>query len=338
MKRTLEEWWETLLDELRNDQATSKTQFRAEKHLRLEYCLVCMFVGRPFLFNRAFPSPHCSPHESRENKTPDSTSLGYIAVKSPKPRSCRTELVDYCIQAAKEALGICRSLRDSGSGLARASYLEYSACRASLLVLIAYSIQNQSDQFSKLLGDGLDMIRDMAAAGDSARSEILLIEALERALTRLRSFGATFAGGEDVSAAGSLSSGYDRFKHWESMWKSGAAANATLNKSIGSQHVMPASFSPSPRASDQSSHGWSMDGLGQIGEASFSYSNPNTIRTFHSNGERTILGGENIAASSGWPDLSERQVLEEFLAGSQHTFDFGTRFENMYEPQGSEPL
>jgi hypothetical protein len=62
------------------------------------------------------------------------------------------------------------------------------------------------------------------------------------------------------------------------------------------------------------------------------------IRTFHSNGERTILGGENIAASSGWPDLSERQVLEEFLAGSQPTFDFGTRFENMYEPQGSEPL
>jgi hypothetical protein len=70
------------------------------------------------------------------------------------------------------------------------------------------------------------MIRDMIAAGDSARSEILLIEALERALIRLRSFGATFAGGEDISAAGSLSSGYDRFKHWESMWKSGAAANA----------------------------------------------------------------------------------------------------------------
>jgi hypothetical protein len=183
-------------------------------YVRLEYCLLRMFIGRPFLFSRAIPQPGPSSSEvGRDSTSPtDGTQT---------QNSDHQELVECCIRTAKEAVDICRSLRDNGPGLARASYIEYSSCRAALLVLIAYSIQNQSDPFRRYLRDGLDMIREMSASGDSARSEVRLIEALERALARLHLFN-TQPHRDDENTAlapADFASGYGGFKQWESIWK-----------------------------------------------------------------------------------------------------------------------
>jgi hypothetical protein len=167
-----------------------------------------MFVGRPFLLSRPNPgSNNNSPSGFSDSQNPASGN-------NHKQSSTRQQLVEDCVQAAKEALEICRSLRDGGYGLARGSYIEYSSCRASLLVLIAYCVYNESsDEFQNILQDGLGMIRYISAAGDSARSEVALIEALEGAL-KSRNDGS-------LSASGSLGSSYDTFKHWELMWKNG---------------------------------------------------------------------------------------------------------------------
>ncbi|KFY19485.1 hypothetical protein V493_07940 [Pseudogymnoascus sp. VKM F-4281 (FW-2241)] len=221
-------WWSACVNELatwwlnldvmqeKTDQHSHQTHHRSTMHLRLEFCLIRMFVGRPFLFG---------PPSARSN-SPQSASDGQTTTpaNNEKPMSSRQQLVGDCIQAAKEALEICHLLHDSGYGLARGSYIEYSSCRASLLVLIAYCVQTQSDEFQTTVEDGLVMIRDMSAAGDSARSEVTFIETLERTLKTRDDANAV--------APGCLSSGYDSFKRWESMLKSGGAAHQ-LREDLG---------------------------------------------------------------------------------------------------------
>lgn len=314
-------------------------------HLRLEYCLIRMFVGRPFLFNRHSSRSNPNSPESCENKSPADGSIDRTAIGSQTRVSCRAGLVNDCIQAAKEALEICRPLRDSGPGLARASYIEYSSCRASLLVLIAYSIQNQSDEFRKHLRDGLDMIREMSAAGDSARSEVSLIEALERALARLHHFSAKHSRDNNAnSAPDSLAADYDRFKHWESMWKSGGTVTASESGSRPmAGHVAVSTSTPAqPQAVGHNSHAWSMGSL-TPGEGDDSYAvsssntNVNTLRPLNSPAELAFFSGGNIPLSSRFPTHPETQALEEFLAIPEYRFDSGVGVENGLGLMGSAP-
>ncbi|KAL4794090.1 fungal-specific transcription factor domain-containing protein [Aspergillus venezuelensis] len=198
----LDSWWQTLPERVHSNISHDDCDYRALAQLRLEYCLVKMFIGRPLLLNRASSRSPASPGAS-ETRSPGSTSI----------TASDNELVEYCIEAAQEALSLCRDLRDNGPGLARSSYIEYSSCRASLLVLIAQSIEKQSGLFRTNLRDGLDMIKEMAAAGDSARSEVALLESLERALVRLLHT-------TEKNEGRSTGSDYEDFKHWESAWKS----------------------------------------------------------------------------------------------------------------------
>jgi hypothetical protein len=189
-------------------------------HVRLEYCLVRLFVGRPFLLHRSSqPRADASP-ESETNCT----------TTNKKPTSRRLELVNDCVSAAQEALDICQLLRDNTPGLARASYIEYSSCRASLLVLIACSIQDDTCQFHDLLQRGLDMICEMSAAGDSARSEVSLIESLERALQLL----------DLQTSNGTTDRRYGLFKTWESMWQ----MNNTNASSSSQSNYIDSAFPP----------------------------------------------------------------------------------------------
>jgi hypothetical protein len=294
-------------------------------HLRLEYCLVRMFVGRPFLFSRVSSQSDPNTPEGSAGKTPTDTPNAGTATRSQKVASCRQDLVRCCIQAATEALEICTALRDSGPGLARASYIEYSSCRASLLVLIAHSIQNQSDQFRKYLRNGLDMIREMSASGDSARSEVLLIEALECALARLHFLGANQHRGEDdIPSVASLASDYESFKHWESMWKTNITVGATETASPAQGPVPAAQL----RSIDRNSNSWSIGAVaGCEDDTSFAVSgngaNMNPLRPFYSAAELALFGGGGIPMSSNPSIHPETQVIEEFLALHDPTFNPG---------------
>ena len=185
--------------------------FRPNMHLKLEYCLIRMYVGRPFLFSQ---------HSST---SPSSVVDEY---GHPTTRvSTRSVLIDDCVQAAQEVIDICRCLRN-GAGLARASYTEFSSCRAALLVIIAQSLHKKTAALKEALQDGMSMIRMMSAGGDSARSEVSLIEAFEKAISRMDSFGETVRSSATISGL----TGYDRFKDWEQLWKSDPVATNRHHK------------------------------------------------------------------------------------------------------------
>ncbi|GFF62902.1 hypothetical protein IFM61392_06174 [Aspergillus lentulus] len=279
-KNDLERWWYTLPLIIQKNDAQIPVD-RSTAHLKLEHCLLRMFIGRPFLFSRGSPS----------NPTSPATPLASTAQK-PTPRR---ELVTCCITAAADAITICSSLRDSdgGPGLARASYIEYSSCRAALLVLIAYSIQDRSDHFRKALRIGLDMIREMAASGESARSEVELIESLERALVRLRSF----------DEVGKAASDYEEFKQWESMWKRQNDGDCNSVETV---------------AGSIQEQGWATTEMDPSGMA-VSNANLGSLRLFDGAAEWALFGGGSALPRE--LQHPETQMLGDFLSLHDPRFD-----------------
>ncbi|KAE8137784.1 fungal-specific transcription factor domain-containing protein [Aspergillus pseudotamarii] len=312
-KCAMTDWWNSIPEDVLGYSSQPQNLNRAAMHLRLEYCLVNMFIGRPFLLrDQASQSPRSSPAGPEFTNAAHDNSEG----SSPRQTSSTQGLVICCIQAATEVIRLCQILRDHGSGLARASYIEYSSCRASLLVLIAYSIQNRSGEYHKTLQDGLDMIREMAASGDSARSEVALIEALEQALARLHSETEDTQPNDGPSETISAMSDYDAFKQWGSSWRGGGAMNMCDNVSIpantagasAGSALPPINFDPTSvsymeppnlsASSNESRRDMQMDALNAWDPVN----------------ELSIFGAGNLALSSAWPTQTETQVLEQFLA------------------------
>ena len=273
-------------------------------HLKLEYCLVRMFVGRPFLLKQENPHSNTSSpaHSDAIENQPRSTDGG-----SQKSITGRNDLIHDCIQAATEALDICQILRDSGLGLARASYIEYSSCRASLLVLIAYSIKNFSEQFRKSLYEGLDMIREMSAAGESARSEVSLIESLERALARLHT-GAQNA--RQSESQQNTMSDYEAFKNWGAhLAEKGISGYSGSAPDPSSGHVSTAAL----QIGDIAAFSNHQDCMPEAENDLFNAFDPMI--------QMSIFGTENLSPSAGWPTYTEAQVLEHFLANPHYGTD-----------------
>lgn len=203
LKNELTTWWESLpQNESSENSSDSSTIDRSSLHLKLEYCLVRIFAGRPFLMPRD-GSASTSPIDENQysNKC-----------------SSKTILAEDCVDAALTVINSCKLIRDS-VGLARASYTEFSACRAALLVIIAQclqkSAQKHTQQLRTALQDGMSLMRFMSSGGESARSDASLIEAFEQAIHRLDTIDATSNDGPG--------SEYSKFKEWESFWKDGAA-------------------------------------------------------------------------------------------------------------------
>lgn len=260
-----------------------------------------MFVGRPFLFGRqSVRSNSNSPSSATDSQTPTPTN-------KEKRVSLRQKLVKDCVQAAKEALEICRSLRDDGHGLARGSYIEYSSCRASLLVLIAYSVQNHSDQFQTIVEDGLVIIRDMSAAGDSARSEVALIEALERSLKA-----------RDIGNAPASGSGYYSFKTWESMWKSRKASHSAGVVDPVASTPAWGPFAASSNSVDHSTPGWPTSILSQKDSDNFfAIPSSDVSLAFHAINDLALFEGGDLRLGSNrsmhtMPGVDEYMTNTEF--------------------------
>ena len=208
LRRNLVEWWSTL-PEVTNcrDLNPSGPLFRSNVHLKLDYCLTRIFIGRPFLFSNI-------------------RGINPSAVSTPTPpfkltagaSKNRTILVTDCVDAALEIVDLCRLLRDE-SGLARASFTEFSSCRAALLVILAQSLTKRTERLRESIDKGMALIKIMSMGVGSARSAVSVIEALERAIRRLEEW--SVARGGNGSNPGFVESAYDRFKNWEMLWKSG---------------------------------------------------------------------------------------------------------------------
>ncbi|KAL7763896.1 hypothetical protein ACKLNR_007254 [Fusarium oxysporum f. sp. zingiberi] len=293
-KDGLTTWWQSLPpDAIDANEQPTMTQSRSAMHLRLDYCLVRMFVGRPFLLKKETKDSATSPSVPENSPGTNERSASKLV-------SSREELISDCIKAATEALDICQQLRSSGMGLARASYSEYSACRASLLVLIAYSIRNLSDQFRKSLCEGLDMIREMSAAGESARSEISLIESLERALARLHAGARPNDVGSHNQAYSD--SAYEAFRSWGANLAGKNALDATTpavpNASGGQAEI-------------DSVSGWPVDFQALYSMDFFSAYDPTADPLL----QLPVFGTENLSPSDGWLTQSETEILGRFITG-----------------------
>jgi len=214
LKVESKDWWPSR-DAKSAQCFVEKATSRAQVHFRLEFCLLEMFSGRPFILansqqrshtlreghvGQTRPRPHANPAPSQclENN---------LAQSSPPWEF----LVRDCVVSAEETIQLCLSLQSSSIGLARSSYIEYSACRASLLVLIAYSIFYRTTKFSGPLRTGLSVIKEMVSSGDSARYEVDLLKTLESALHALHTaYEPSTANSIDTCDAG----GYEGFLNW----------------------------------------------------------------------------------------------------------------------------
>lgn len=193
---------------------TEQSRTRADVHSLLECCVLHMFIGRPFIL-------------ARRQKYGNDNVLDLNDTAQARMVEAQSKwdfLVKDCVVAAEEAISICHRLQTGIMGLARSSYTEYSSCRASLLVLIAYSICFRTNKFSDSLHRGLDAIREMASVGDSARSEVSLIETLESALHRLHDFDASPGRSGATRANDTVAEDYEGFATWYT--RSGTSAKS----------------------------------------------------------------------------------------------------------------
>ncbi|KAL4782453.1 hypothetical protein BJX76DRAFT_349359 [Aspergillus varians] len=204
LRKHLVDWWNTLPEETNcRDLNPTGPLFRSNVHLKLDYCLTRIFLGRPFLFSSM--------------KGFSSATFQFSPMKLPSGISKnRSTLVTDCVEAALEIIDLCRLLRDE-TGLARASFTEFSSCRAALLVILAQSLTKRTDRLREAIQKGMALIKIMSMGVGSARSAVSVIEALERAISRLEEYSAS----QGAGPSGAHESAYDRFKNWEMLWKTG---------------------------------------------------------------------------------------------------------------------
>lgn len=218
-------------------------------HLKLEYCLTRIFVGRVFIFPRGENSRPSNRSTSATTTADTGIPLGGAA--SAIKSHSRSILVADCIEASLEVVDTCKLLRDS-IGLARASYTEFSACRAALLVITTQCLQNNTDRFRRALRHGLSMLKEMSAGGDSARSEMSLIEAFERAIAKI----------DAAATDGRAESDYTRFKKWEQLWISSPSMDMmqdrSQDRSVSGARLSPGGPRRTPDASLPRQRGVSM--------------------------------------------------------------------------------
>lgn len=213
IRKHLIEWWSTLPEETScRDLNPSGVLFRSNVHLKLDYCLTRIFIGRPFLFSN-IKALQQTPSQIQASKGPSGISKH------------RATLVSDCVEAALEIIDLCRLLRDE-TGLARASFTEFSSCRAALLVILAQGLAKRTERLGAALEQGISLIKIMSMGVGSARSAVSVIEALERAIRRLEMWSETQ---QAQSNGGSLESAYDRFKNWEMLWKTGPISPTTAS-------------------------------------------------------------------------------------------------------------
>ncbi|RDW81410.1 Zn(II)2Cys6 transcription factor [Aspergillus mulundensis] len=223
LRKHLVDWWNTLPEETDcRDLNPTGPLFRANLHLKLDYCLTRIFLGRPFLFSsmRGF-----------------SAAFQISPIKMPMSSGVsknRSTLVTDCVEAALEIIDLCRLLRDE-TGLARASFTEFSSCRAALLVILAQSLTKRTERLREALQKGMALIKIMSMGVGSARSAVSVIEALERAISRLEEYSASQGTGQ----SGSHESAYDRFKNWEMLWKTGPVSPDTQTTTLTNTQANP---------------------------------------------------------------------------------------------------
>lgn len=308
LRKHLIEWWSTLPEETNcRDLNPAGPLFRPNVHLKLDYCLTRIFIGRPFLFSNWKGLHHSTAHTA---KGPSGISKN------------RATLVTDCVEAALEIIDLCRLLRDE-AGLARASFTEFSSCRAALLVILAQGLTKRTERLGAALEQGISMIKIMSMGVGSAKSAVSVIEALERAIRRLEVWSETQ---QTQNNGGSLESPYARFKNWEMLWKTGPVSPSTM----AWKQEEPTATSPIPQSANiQTPAALSAEAIAP----GIPIAPPTPVMATGTNGLDAALGGANQdilgdIPSSGFPVLDNFSLSQQSLSYMPHSgFDhFNSNF------------
>jgi len=158
---------------------------RAMVHVHLCYHLNVVFLGRPFVFT------HAKQHTVSSQPMPYRGGLETANGLQSKSQT----LARAAVQSARAIVDLCETLQCS-LGLARASYTEFSSCRAAIMTLLAHNLDtitaddtNQAPHapVDEPLAQGMALIRLMASANVSAQSEVSVLASLDDAIKRLAS-------------------------------------------------------------------------------------------------------------------------------------------------------
>lgn len=204
LRTNIREWWDSLPTKIEcRDYDPQGPLFRQNSHMKLCYLLIYIYMGRPFIFR----------NEDSDNYSSDIS-----------PSNPRSELVGDCVQSALDILATLQSLSDT-IGLCRASYTEFSSCRAALLVILAESLNSgRSSRLQNSLNQGMVLIRQMLG-GTASQSEISYIESIEAAIRQLSSSD-NETESTTANPAQDSTSAYAKFKDWtQSMKKDRRTSN-----------------------------------------------------------------------------------------------------------------
>ncbi|KAL2834911.1 fungal-specific transcription factor domain-containing protein [Aspergillus cavernicola] len=186
----ISQWWTSLPSTVEcRDISPGSPLFRQNSHLKLAYLLTYIYMGRPFMFA-----------DDWKNSLSEGDAMG----SDP-----RVVLVQSCVQSALEILETLQSL-SSHTGLCRASYTEFSSCRAALLVILAERLNSRKlHRFQEEMARGMALIRRMTG-GSSSESEISYLQSLDAAIRQ-----SSLDESDDATLhSEQQSSAYARFKHW----------------------------------------------------------------------------------------------------------------------------
>jgi hypothetical protein len=174
-------------------------------------------MGRPFIFV--------------DKKDPHNESA--LGAETDVGQASRSILVDDCVSSSLDILNTLQSLSDH-VGLCRASYNEFGACRAALLVILAESLNSgKSQRLQDGLQRGMGLIRQMVG-GSSSQSEISYIESIEAAISQLLEVPEDAASQSNTEK--NTVSAYAKFKDWTQSLKK--------EKGTVGSNLELASFSP----------------------------------------------------------------------------------------------
>lgn len=208
VRRQYLDWWSHI-----NIRLAGLVQCRRAAHLRLCHHLNLVYMGRPFMLSdRGSATGHVK--ESDRDK---------ISVRW-------SELSREAVKSAEEIVKTCQSIRTT-IGLAGASYVEFSSCRAAVLALSAHCLNDQSRAVRDVLAEGMQLINAMASANASTASEASLMASIVNAIGHLdhqKSSDETVEGAETLT----------NFKHWASQFQrneDGTSGNTNVADTIDFQ-------------------------------------------------------------------------------------------------------
>ncbi|KAJ5394593.1 transcriptional regulator family: Fungal Specific TF [Penicillium crustosum] len=224
LRASIKQWWDSLpaTEECR-DLCSQGPNFRQNSHLRLCYLLIYVYMGRAFIFV-----------DDRKKQ-----SEPIVGADHDPGRARRSVLVDDCVSSALDILNTLQSLSDH-VGLCRASYNEFGACRAAILVILAESLNSgRSQRLQDGLHRGMGLIRQMVG-GCSSESEISYLESIEAAISQLLTIPEQDSISQPQSDQNSVSA-YSKFKDWTQSLKKdkSASGNVELSSFSPLSHLTP---------------------------------------------------------------------------------------------------